>query len=464
MYERMLASDASYNGRFYTGVLTTGVYCLPSCGARKPKRQNVKFFFSAEDAVAFGLRACKRCRPEAFGLHLEEQALERFVADLRVRPSSVKNAEDLGVKLKRGTSKLNEDFRRHFHATPAAVLTRARIDWSRKALVAGDAPIGEIAVDAGFESLSTFYDNFRRASGLAPQEYRSLRTATCFVVPLPDGFDVSRWVRYLKRDTESVSERETEAGAFQFAVRLEGRPTCVTISIRDGSVRCNVEKGLGVAAHHWLIRKLGLQQDVRTFESLDLPEVRKLLVRGRALRIPQTGSVWEGLVWSIVGQQVNIRFAATLKRHLTELAGDRLENGMVCLPSMERVAEMEVVDLLPHQFSAKKAEYLIDAARMAARGELPLEELPDMPATKVERTLLAMRGIGPWSANYLMMRACGFMDCTPIGDTGLTSGLQRLFELELRPDAAKTVDLMRRFAPHRSLATYHIWNSLSEDI
>ena len=80
-----------------------------------------------------------------------------------------------------------------------------------------------------------------------------------------------------------------------------------------------------------------------------------------------------------------------------------------------------------------------------------------MSATRAERTLLSVRGLGPWSVNYLLMRSLGFADCVPIGDTGVTSGLQSLFNLEERPDADGTRRLMAVFSPHRSLATAHLW-------
>jgi AraC family transcriptional regulator of adaptative response / DNA-3-methyladenine glycosylase II len=109
------------------------------------------------------------------------------------------------------------------------------------------------------------------------------------------------------------------------------------------------------------------------------------------------------------------------------------------------------------QYSRQKAEYVIGAARLIADGKLDLAALPHMSATRAERTLLSVRGLGPWSVNYLMMRSLGFGDCVPIGDTGVTSGLHALFKLEVRPDADATRRLMSVFSPHRSLATAHIW-------
>ena len=100
---------------------------------------------------------------------------------------------------------------------------------------------------------------------------------------------------------------------------------------------------------------------------------------------------------------------------------------------------------------------MIGAAKLVVEGKLDLEALPLMSATRAERTLLAVRGLGPWSVNYIMMRSLGFADCVPFGDTGVTSGLKTLFKLEERPDLDGTRRLMSVFSPHRSLATAHLW-------
>jgi AraC family transcriptional regulator of adaptative response / DNA-3-methyladenine glycosylase II len=171
----------------------------------------------------------------------------------------------------------------------------------------------------------------------------------------------------------------------------------------------------------------------------------------------RTPGVLDGLLWSIIGQQINLPFACLLKRRLVENTGTALPGGLYSLPTAEAIARLEPGDLRPWQFSRQKAEYLIGAARLVATGELDLAALPTMSATRAERTLLAVRGLGPWSVNYLMMRSLGFADCVPIGDTGVTSGLQTLFGLEERPDADATRRLVSVFSPHRSLATAHLW-------
>jgi AraC family transcriptional regulator of adaptative response / DNA-3-methyladenine glycosylase II len=146
-----------------------------------------------------------------------------------------------------------------------------------------------------------------------------------------------------------------------------------------------------------------------------------------------------------------------LKRRLFERTGTKLSSGLIAPPAPEAIAQLSPDDLLPLQFSRQKAAYVIHAAQLVASRQLDLTALRTLSATRAERTLLAIRGLGPWSVNYLMMRSLGFPDCVPLGDTGVTSGLQSLLKLDERPDIDATRRLMAVFSPHRSLATAHLW-------
>jgi AraC family transcriptional regulator of adaptative response / DNA-3-methyladenine glycosylase II len=167
--------------------------------------------------------------------------------------------------------------------------------------------------------------------------------------------------------------------------------------------------------------------------------------------------VFDGVLWSIIGQQINLPFACLLRRRLILLTGTALRDGLYAPPTPTAVASLEPADLLPLQFSRQKADYVIATSRLIATGQLDLPALRSMSATHAERTLLAVRGLGPWSVNYLLMRALGFADCVPYGDTGVTSGLQALLGLDERPDIDATRRLMAVFSPYRSLATNHLW-------
>ena len=468
MLERFLARDEEMDGRFLAGVLSTGIYCLPSCPARKPNPENIRFFATEEAARAEGLRPCKRCRPDHFYRgHDPDLALAKALAvDIRRDPAAPGDVNALVAHADIGATKLHALFREHFHTTPAQYLQRARIAAACRMLRNAGANIGETAFAAGYESLSVFYEHFRAGTGVRPTDYRDLgregkRTGS-FTLALPDNYHVpytlGRWGRNAESRTLHVDGSKITA-----AVRLAEMPALLACTFADGSVRCRVtsDAPLGPehmrAAHLLAVRLTGLHSSPDAFVT-HLREKARLfrLVEPRpGLHVPQTGTLFEGLIWSIVGQQVNVEFAFALERRLAELCGTPVD-GLIAPPTPAAVAALDYADLQKRQFSRRKAEYLIDIARSLSAGEI-LQGIDGAPATDTCKELLSLRGIGPWSANYVMMRSLGFADCVPLGDTGLTSALQSFFELEERPDKKRTTELMAPFAPHRSLATHYLW-------
>jgi 3-methyladenine DNA glycosylase/8-oxoguanine DNA glycosylase len=131
-------------------------------------------------------------------------------------------------------------------------------------------------------------------------------------------------------------------------------------------------------------------------------------------------------------------------------------------PTAEHVAALDPKDLTVRKFSRSKAEYVIEAARQVAEGKLDAEKLGDGSAVAAEKTLTRIRGIGTWTARYMLLRGAGFADCAPAGDSALATALQRLHQSAERPDVKETETLMREYSPHRSLATAHLWASLKD--
>jgi AraC family transcriptional regulator of adaptative response / DNA-3-methyladenine glycosylase II len=471
MYARVLAGDAAYNGRFFTGVLTTGIYCLPSCKARKPKPENVRFFPTCEAAREAGLRACKKCHPDDFARGADPvlETIETVTAEVRANPGAFADARAVIRRSGFGATRAFELFRQHYHTTPADLLLRARLDAAKQRLLTTEAPLTEIALDVGFDALSSFHENFRRLNGLTPSAYRELRTTPVFSIALPKGFLLPYLRRALSRDTQAVTER-LEGDTYKCVVQLSTGPALLVLQLSptqvDAQVVSNAQSApasafaptVGPEAHAIAIGLLGLDEDAAAFARLAHKLGLARLVAGRPeLRISRTHSVFEGLLWSIIGQQINFAFACLLKRRLMERAGTLFAEGLYAPPTAAAVAALDPAELLPLQFSRQKADYVIQTARLVASGQLNLDALHALSATRAERTLLEVRGLGPWSVNYLMMRALGFPDCVPYGDTGVTSGLQALLKLEERPDLDATRRLMPMFAPYRSLATAHLW-------
>ncbi len=288
-----------------------------------------------------------------------------------------------------------------------------------------------------------------------------------FTLALPPGYRAGDMLAYHGRDPLSLSER-VEGATLRKGLTVEGRATVLEMAFQDGAVHCRVPgPGLGpgpaamASVRRRAVRMLGLGTDPAAFErSVAGTDLQPLVALRPGLRIPLTPDVWEALVWAILGQQVNLAFAYALRRHLTGLCGGTTDAGLRVHPTAGAVARLDPGELKALQFSRGKAEYVVTLARKVASGELALEALPDGDAGVAASSLAAERGVGPWTTHYVMMRGCGFGDCVPLGDAGLTLALQRHYQLDHRPTVKETAALMAPFAPHRSLATFHLWASL----
>lgn len=288
-------------------------------------------------------------------------------------------------------------------------------------------------------------------------------------IPLPPSYPIARILGYLGRDAESLTV-QVDGLRFALGFWIDGKPALLRAELTDGEARAALEGRRLPAdaerqARDYLRRLLGLHADPEPFEChvSASPRLAPLVAGRLGLRIPQTPDLFDGLTWVIVGQQINLAFAYTLRRRLAERAGVPVAGGLFAPPSAEAVANLTVEELARVQFSRRKAEYLIGAAQRIVAGELDLARLATLPPEEAEAGLVAVRGIGRWSAQYLMMRAFGLEDCVPVGDAGLVKGLARFFNLPNRPDAAETLELMRPFAPYRSWATFHLWQSLKDE-
>lgn len=297
---------------------------------------------------------------------------------------------------------------------------------------------------------------------------------TEFVLPLPLDYRPADILAYHGRDRLSVSERVAGAVILK-PIRVGDVPTLLEIDLADAGdrvapvARCRLDRVIPAAelpaVSQMASRMLGLVIDPGAFEAR-----MKELVHGpgvigarAGLRIPMTATLWEAICWAVIGQQINLSFCAALRRSMIELTGEvHPQSGLRVHPDPAAVAALEVADLAALRFSRSKADYLIGVARQIADGRLNLDDLATRKEAEVEATLCAIRGIGPWTARYILLRGFGFADIAPVGDSGLATALQRLLDLPARPDIKAQEAAMLDFAPHRSLATIHLWASLAD--
>jgi AraC family transcriptional regulator of adaptative response / DNA-3-methyladenine glycosylase II len=469
-WDKAAARAGRFDGKFVVGVLTTGIYCLPSCGARPPQPQNARTFKTEDEARAAGLRPCKRCRPDLFyrGEDNDIGLFDALAARVRAEPARMPDAAALARGCGVSQTKLNDLLRVHAHMTPAAWLKRERVRTACRRLLLTDERVVDVGFSAGFESESAFHRQFLASTRMTPGAYRGLNGASVFLLQLPEGYRAREVLAYHARDPASPCERVDGSRIFKALVTEDG-PAILELSLEPPAAWCRVhaEAKLGphgiAAMHSTALRMLGLTLDVTPFEARAGrdPRMLELLARRRGLRLPLTPTVFDGLCWAIIGQQINVAFASALRREVLAICGEPVQ-GMLAHPSAARVAEIGVSDLAKRRFSRSKAEYLIGAAQAVASGRLVAEALTESSAVAAERSLLGLRGIGPWTARYTLMRGVGLADCAPVGDVALAAALQRFTGADKRPGPAEVETLMRPFAPYRSIATFHLWSSLRD--
>lgn len=474
MFKISSERDRLYDGTFLIGATSTGIYCLPSCTAKKPMLKNITFYSTEDEAKRDGFRACRVCRSDLFykGENRDEELYEALVGRARQEVASIRDVTALAEVCGVGRSKLNELFRRHAHSTPAAFLRDARIHDACRRLIETKGNVLEIGFLLGFESTSTFYRQFKERTGVSPNGYRKLANSDRFILALPDGYNAAAALDHAGRDLFSIAERvERDRVRILKAISDEDGELTLEVTLNDGNAVCIVhhDKPISAAArvraHTKILRMLGLSSRApEEFESRAGAErhVRELVGARFGLRLPETATAFESLVWAIVGQQITIHFATELRRVLVLAANRHAPLGLLAHPTAADVAKLDMADITRHRFSRAKAEYVIEAARAIVTGTLKLERLAERSAEAAQREMLKQRGIGIWTARYTLLRGLGFADFAPIGDSGLATGLQALLGLAERPTPREAESLMLPYSPHRSIATAHLWARVHE--
>lgn len=462
-WDRDQAREGRFDGKFLIGVMTTAIYCLPSCPARPACAHNIQVFANEDQAKAQGLRACKRCRPDLF-YRGEDENLALFEG-LRARVA--RNPEEFatlsslcrtaGVSL----TKLGDLFREHAHLAPAAWLRRLRVQRAAERLLETPDKVADIGFAVGFESESVFHRQFLNQMRMTPGAYRALAEAKIFLLHLPGGYRAKEILSYHDRDPLGVSEKCDGHRIFKALGVREG-PCVLEVKLEPDHawIHIHTERKLSgqsmAALHGASLRMLGLPHDVTAFETRHSHFVRPR----RGLRLPLLPSGIDALCWAIIGQQIHMKFASALRREIIEMAGEKIGD-MKVHPTAERIANLSLASLTARRYSRAKAQYLIGAAQAVASGKLAIEELHQGSAVAAEKMLRQQRGIGIWTARYVMLRT-GFADSVLIGDSALSMALKRLHKLDERPDGRQTAQLMLSFAPFRSLATMHLWTYARE--
>ena len=475
-YAAIASRDRRHDGRFFTAVRTTGIYCRPSCPARTPHPENVTFYTTAAAAQAAGFRACKRCRPEAapgspdwdVRADLVARAL-RLVADGAV--------DEVGVA---GLAQRLAVSERHLHRVmvaevgvgPLALARTRRAQTARLLLDATRLPVTQVAFAAGYASVRQFNDSIREAFGAAPTE---LRRAPRGTTPDGTGEVVLRLAHRTPLEhgplldflaTRAVTGvEEGDRVSYRRTLRLPHSSGVVTVTPHPGEGHLTARLRLAD------LRDLtpAVQRTRRLFD-LDAdpdavggalrrdPLLAPLVARRPGLRVPGHVDGFELAVRAVLGQQVTVKGARTLAGRLVARLGKPLDvpDGTLThlFPTAEAVAGADLDGL---GLTTGRRDTLRVLASAVAEGRLVLDPGADREQTR--RALLSLRGIGPWTADYVAMRAMGDPDAFPAADLGLRQALDRLGG---PVDARALTARAEAWRPWRAYAAMHLWSSLAD--
>jgi AraC family transcriptional regulator of adaptative response / DNA-3-methyladenine glycosylase II len=466
-YRALRAHDARFDGRFFIGVSTTRIYCRPVCTARVPHRHNCNFFPSAAAAEAKGYRPCLRCRPElAPGYAVVDanqrlaQSAARLIEDGRLADASLEElAADLGVTDRH----LRRVFQQEFGVSPVEYAQTQRLLLAKRLLTDSDLPVIDVALASGFASLRRFNHLFKTRYRLTPGALRRSRGAQsrgdfAFDLAYRPPYDwpaMRDFVAY--RAIPGVEA--TDARGYSRTVRVErGGKTYtgwirVAPSPRRDALRATVSASLAPALPTVLARVKHL------FDLACRPDeiAAALGPLGRAhpgLRLPGAMDGFELAVRAILGQQVTVKAAARIAGRLVDAFGEPIETPQAGLhrlfPRAGRLASASVADIASQGIIRARAGAILALAREVAEGRLRLE-----PTAAVEPTLAALHalpGVGPWTAQYIAMRALAWPDAFPHPDAAAIKAMQA------KPAAA--LRAAEQWRPWRSYAVLHLWKSL----
>jgi AraC family transcriptional regulator of adaptative response / DNA-3-methyladenine glycosylase II len=460
-YRAMSSRDARFDGRFFVGVATTGVYCRPICPARTPKAENVRFFACAAAAQEAGFRACKRCRPEtAPGTPAWVGSGAVVGRALRlIREGGPTDVEKLAARLGIGGRHLRRLFDEHLGTSPAAVGRAWRAHFARNLLDQTDLPIADVAAAAGFAGARSLQHAINAAFGVPPSALRRASGSGSGIslrLPYRAPLAWDALVGWLTQRAIPGVER-VEGGVYRRAVRLGTSIARVEVERAEGNA---LRLTLGSVESEGLLaiverarRVFDLDADpdaIATHLSTD-PRLAPIVAARPGLRLPGAWDPFETAIRGILGQQVSVAAATTLSGRLAERFGEPIDLGpglTRLFPRPEVLADVDVGEIGVTRARARTIQVFSQAV---ASGELALDA--SLGLDDAVARLCALPGIGPWTASYIAMRALGEPDAFPAADLGLrqATGLGPR-ELEAVAEA---------WRPWRGYAAIHLWNSLS---
>ena len=474
-YQAVKSRDPRFDGRFFTAVVSTGIFCRPVCPAITPQQKNCQFFDNAAAAMQAGFRPCLRCRPEAApggpawnGVSTTVGRALRLINEGALDTGSV---DDLADRLGVGERHLRRLFVEHVGVGPKAVAQTRRVLFAKKLVNETALPLTDIALAAGFGSIRRFNSTFQKIYARPPRELRRMNEVDAnsdgagltLKLSVRPPYDGSLLIGFLQTraipGVETVSDNSywrtiainKQQGILEVRHDPEGRHLKVKVSLADTShLQTVIERSR---------RLFDIDADSTAINAhlCHDPLLAKSIKARPGLRIPGAWDTFEIAVRAVLGQQVSVAAARTFAGRLAAAYGTPLKNpngsGLVHLfPTAEALAE---ADLSGIGLTKRRVETLRGLCRAFADDDLGLDVSSGLEETQARLT--ALSGIGPWTAQYIAMRALGEPDAFPTGDLGLLNACKAMGK---EMSARELDQRAENWRPWRAYAAMHLWAML----
>lgn len=483
VYGAFEARDARFDGRVYAAISSTGVYCRPVCPYHA-KLEHVTFYATAAEAEEAGYRPCLVCRPEtAPGLSnadARKSLARRAASMIQEECSAGDGLEKLSARLGYTDRHVRRVFQDEFGVTPMRFLTTCRLRLAKALLADTDLNMAEVAKASGFKSTRRFNDAFKSHYGLVPSEQRRLsKKRGAGVLDGESAIKLRLGYRPPMRFEELLAFFGDRALVGVEMVDESSYTRTARIALTDGSEVSGWLRVEHDPAHNALV--LSMSESLLPATSIVVARIRRMFdldcdpetvfgslavldaIRPGAnvygMRLPGCFDPFETCCRAVLGQQVSVSAANKLAARIVSSIGPRVQMGINGLdrawPSASEFAAIDDIagTLGPLGVIRARSAVIAEIARMVESGDLHFDALAD-PVEKVN-ALLSVKGIGPWTANYIAMRAYSYPDAFLEKDSGVAHALP-----EMTPD--ERIEAVEPCRPWRSYAVICLWNSLGE--
>lgn len=479
LYAAYMAKDARFDGRFFVGISSTGIYCRPVCHARRPKAENCTFYATAAQAEQAGYRPCLLCRPElAPGLSItdaSEALAHRAARMIEEKCGSGQSIEELAGQLGCTGRHLRRVFTAQYDVPPVQYLGTCRLLLAKNLLTDTNLSVLDVAMAAGFGSLRRFNDLFKKHYRLSPTALRKrlpegarqggnitlflgyrppyrwedmLRFLAGRAIP---GVEVIKNSEYLR----TVRLLNADTGYVCGWLRVAHAPKKNALAVTLSEALLPVLPQVLAKVRHLFDLYCDPQAVYETLASMN--DIRPgLSVSGT--RLPGSFDAFEMAVRAVLGQQITVKAASTLAARFADAFGTPVQTGIEGLtrafPTPEGILALDGPiqnHLGPLGIIATRAKAIDGLAKALVQGEIDCG-LCARPETEMKK-LLAIPGIGSWTARYIAMRTMEWTDAFLETDAGVKKALEPHLPSEL-------LEMSEAWRPWRSYATINLWNSL----